>query len=71
MSQSSLVAMESVGAQRATATWENGSLAPLDHLRSERADSPTPGLVEGTEPGETTLQHLKISLFFHFYLYLR
>lgn len=30
---------------------ENGTLAPVDRLRSERADSPTPGLVEGTEPG--------------------
>ncbi|KAK2914663.1 vacuolar fusion protein MON1 homolog A [Channa argus] len=38
-------------AQRATASWDNGTLAPPDHLRSERADSPTPGLVEGTEPG--------------------
>lgn len=39
-------------AQRATASWENGTLAPVDRLRFERADSPTPGLVEGTEPGE-------------------
>ncbi|MBN3302093.1 SAND protein, partial [Amia calva] len=33
--------------------WEiqNGSLAPVDKLRNERSDSPTPGLVEGTEPG--------------------
>lgn len=31
--------------------WENGTLAPVDRLRTERADSPTPGLVEGTEPG--------------------
>ncbi len=38
--------------ERATASWENGTLAPVDRLRSERADSPTPGLVEGTEPGE-------------------
>ncbi|XP_039972417.1 vacuolar fusion protein MON1 homolog A [Xiphias gladius] len=38
-------------AQRATVSWENGTLAPVDRLRSERADSPTPGLVEGTEPG--------------------
>ncbi|KAG7477998.1 hypothetical protein MATL_G00075720 [Megalops atlanticus] len=30
---------------------ENGSLAPVDRLRHERSDSPTPGLVEGTEPG--------------------
>ncbi len=40
------------GAQRPTVPWENGTLAPVDRLRSERADSPTPGLVEGTEPGE-------------------
>ncbi|XP_062251622.1 vacuolar fusion protein MON1 homolog A [Platichthys flesus] len=38
-------------APRARASWENGSLAPVDRLRTERADSPTPGLVEGTEPG--------------------
>ncbi len=38
--------------ERAAASWENGTLAPVDRLRSERADSPTPGLVEGTEPGE-------------------
>uniref|UniRef100_A0A3Q1F2I4 Vacuolar fusion protein MON1 homolog n=1 Tax=Acanthochromis polyacanthus TaxID=80966 RepID=A0A3Q1F2I4_9TELE len=38
-------------ARKATASWENGLLAPVDRLRSERADSPTPGLVEGTEPG--------------------
>ncbi|KAK2862546.1 hypothetical protein Q5P01_002079 [Channa striata] len=38
-------------AQRATASWDNGTLAPLDRLRLDRADSPTPGLVEGTEPG--------------------
>ncbi|XP_006630748.1 vacuolar fusion protein MON1 homolog A [Lepisosteus oculatus] len=33
--------------------WEtqNGSLAPVGKLRAERSDSPTPGLVEGTEPG--------------------
>lgn len=37
--------------QRARAAWENGTLAPLVDLRSERGDSPTPGLVEGTEPG--------------------
>lgn len=39
-------------AQRVTVSWENGTLAPVDHLRLERADSPTPGLVEGSEPGE-------------------
>ncbi|KAG8007369.1 Protein SAND, partial [Nibea albiflora] len=38
-------------ARRVTASWENGTLAPVDRLRTERADSPTPGLVEGTEPG--------------------
>ncbi|XP_020489552.1 vacuolar fusion protein MON1 homolog A [Labrus bergylta] len=38
-------------ALRPTASWENGYLAPVDHLRSDRAESPTPGLVEGTEPG--------------------
>lgn len=31
--------------------WDNNTLAPVDRLRFERADSPTPGLVEGTEPG--------------------
>jgi len=39
-------------AQRATASWENATLAPVERLRFERAESPTPGLVEGTEPGE-------------------
>lgn len=38
------------GGQRASVAWENGMLAPVE-LRSDRADSPTPGLVEGTEPG--------------------
>lgn len=35
------------------AFWEvkNGNLAPSDRLRQDRSDSPTPGLVEGTEPG--------------------
>lgn len=37
---------------KAAASWENDTLAPMDRLRSERAESPTPGLVEGTEPGE-------------------
>ncbi|XP_054641051.1 vacuolar fusion protein MON1 homolog A isoform X1 [Dunckerocampus dactyliophorus] len=37
--------------QRPSVPWENGTLAPVDRLRFERADSPTPGLVEGTEPG--------------------
>ncbi|XP_028302712.1 vacuolar fusion protein MON1 homolog A isoform X2 [Gouania willdenowi] len=37
---------------RATAAWDSSSLpVPVDHLRSMRAESPTPGLVEGTEPG--------------------
>lgn len=40
-------------AQRGSASWEKSTLAPLDRLRSDRADSPTPGLVEGTEPGES------------------
>ncbi|XP_006007695.1 vacuolar fusion protein MON1 homolog A [Latimeria chalumnae] len=33
--------------------WElqNGSLAPADGSHSERSESPTPGLIEGTEPG--------------------
>lgn len=39
-------------AQKATASWESGTLAPVDRLRSVRADSPIPGLVEGTEPGK-------------------
>ncbi|XP_028680446.1 vacuolar fusion protein MON1 homolog A [Erpetoichthys calabaricus] len=30
---------------------QNESLAPIDKLRIERSDSPTPGIVEGTEPG--------------------
>lgn len=35
-------------------TWDtpNGNLAPVEHLRNNRSESPTPGLVEGTEPGE-------------------
>uniref|UniRef100_A0A3P9MJM2 Vacuolar fusion protein MON1 homolog n=1 Tax=Oryzias latipes TaxID=8090 RepID=A0A3P9MJM2_ORYLA len=37
--------------QGAAAAWENGTLAAVDRLQSDRADSPTPGLVEGTEPG--------------------
>ncbi|XP_061779897.2 vacuolar fusion protein MON1 homolog A isoform X2 [Nerophis lumbriciformis] len=37
--------------QRPSVPWENGTLTPVDRLRIERADSPTPGLVEGTEPG--------------------
>ncbi|KAL0978629.1 hypothetical protein UPYG_G00173060 [Umbra pygmaea] len=35
-------------------SWEvqqNGTLAPVDRLREDRSESPTPGLVEGTEPG--------------------
>lgn len=36
----------------AAAAWENGTLAAVDRLQSDRADSPTPGLVEGTEPGK-------------------
>lgn len=40
-------------ARRSAVSWENGTLSPGDHLRSDRADSPTPGLVEGTEPGKS------------------
>lgn len=34
-------------------SWEvpNGSLAPGDGQHTERSDSPTPGLAQGTEPG--------------------
>ncbi|XP_062842663.1 vacuolar fusion protein MON1 homolog A [Trichomycterus rosablanca] len=34
-------------------TWDtpNGNLAPAERLQNERSESPTPGLVEGTEPG--------------------
>lgn len=39
-------------AQKESVAWEKATLAPVDRLRSNRADSPTPGLVEGTEPGE-------------------
>ncbi|MED6275315.1 hypothetical protein CHARACLAT_025324 [Characodon lateralis] len=39
------------GTGKANVSWENGMLAPVDRLRSDRADSPTPGLVVGTEPG--------------------
>lgn len=42
--------------QRAAVSWDNGTLAPVDNLRLERADSPMPGLVEGTEPGEVVSQ---------------
>lgn len=38
-------------APRATESSEKNSLSPGDRLRSDRAESPTPGLVEGTEPG--------------------
>lgn len=41
-------------AQRAAVSWEKATLAPVDRLRSDRAESPTPGLVEGTEPGEAS-----------------
>lgn len=36
-----------------TQVWEpsNGSLG-VEQLRSDRADSPAPGMVEGTEPGQ-------------------
>lgn len=34
-------------------SWEvpNGSLAPGDGQHTERSESPTPGLAQGTEPG--------------------
>uniref|UniRef100_A0A3Q3QEV0 Vacuolar fusion protein MON1 homolog n=1 Tax=Monopterus albus TaxID=43700 RepID=A0A3Q3QEV0_MONAL len=38
-------------APKAGVSWDSGTLAAVDRLRIERADSPTPGLVEGTEPG--------------------
>ncbi|XP_043934869.1 vacuolar fusion protein MON1 homolog A [Protopterus annectens] len=38
-------------AKKAAMEMLNGSLVPGDGLRNERSDSPTPGLVEGTEPG--------------------
>ncbi|KPP68166.1 protein SAND-like [Scleropages formosus] len=40
--------------------WEtaNGSLAPVERLRQDRCDSPTPGLVEGTEPGAGQDSHM-------------
>ncbi|XP_061543144.1 vacuolar fusion protein MON1 homolog A [Phycodurus eques] len=37
--------------RRPSVPWENGTLTPVHRFSSERADSPTPGLVEGTEPG--------------------
>ncbi|XP_038152011.1 vacuolar fusion protein MON1 homolog A [Cyprinodon tularosa] len=46
---------------KATASWESGLLAPVDRLRLDRADSPTPGLVEGTEPGAGQ----KSAIFYH------
>ena len=36
----------------ARASWDMGSLPSVECLRIERSDSPTPDLVEGTEPGE-------------------
>lgn len=36
---------------RASASWDGGCLTVVERLRSERSESPTPGLVEGTEPG--------------------
>lgn len=39
-------------AQRASVAWEKETLAPVENLRSDRAESPLPGLVEGTEPGQ-------------------
>ncbi|KAK0142876.1 Protein SAND [Merluccius polli] len=37
--------------RKATAAWSGCALPPMERLRAARADSPTPGLVEGTEPG--------------------
>ncbi|XP_034023192.1 vacuolar fusion protein MON1 homolog A [Thalassophryne amazonica] len=37
--------------RRVTVSWTSGTLAPVDRLQCDRAESPTPGLVEGTEPG--------------------
>ncbi|KAM8867513.1 vacuolar fusion protein MON1 homolog A [Synchiropus picturatus] len=37
--------------QRAAVAWDAASLSVVERLRSERSESPTPGLVEGTEPG--------------------
>ncbi|KAI4884815.1 hypothetical protein NFI96_003262 [Prochilodus magdalenae] len=41
-------------------TWDapNGSLAPVDRFRNDRSESPTPGLVEGTEPAMFQHQYL-------------
>lgn len=47
-------------AQRASVAWEKVTLAPVERLRSDRADSPTPGLVEGTEPGEVAFLVISI-----------
>lgn len=47
-------------AQRTSVSWEKATLAPVDHLRSDRAESPTPGLVEGTEPGEAGFLFISI-----------
>lgn len=49
--------------QRESVAWEKGTLAPVDRLRTNRADSPTPGLVEGTEPGE-----IPLNIYFHTYV---
>ncbi|XP_076859429.1 vacuolar fusion protein MON1 homolog A [Brachyhypopomus gauderio] len=40
-------------------TWDtpNGGLVPGERMRNERSDSPTPGLVEGTEPGAGQEEH--------------
>lgn len=48
---------------RPAVSWPNGSLAPVDRLRSDRADSPTPGLVEGTEPGELSCSFSQFLMF--------
>ncbi|XP_030231531.1 LOW QUALITY PROTEIN: vacuolar fusion protein MON1 homolog A [Gadus morhua] len=43
--------MEGDVRNKARASWDMGSLPPVECLRIERSDSPTPDLVEGTEPG--------------------
>ncbi|KAM9813570.1 vacuolar fusion protein MON1 homolog A [Neosynchiropus ocellatus] len=37
--------------QTAAVSWDADTLAVVERPRSERSESPTPGLVEGTEPG--------------------
>lgn len=55
-------------AQRASVALEKETLAPVEHLHSDRADSPLPGLVEGTEPGQLAFLlmslHTLLTVFF-------